>query len=362
MHTYVDGKYKFIEIFDPRSGFNFQSGIIDASGRDTGVNPFQRSYPRLIDVGIMGHCIHGRYGLCLKAGIECYQSGNTQHQPNMLLSDYQSIIDQSVGKLQSVALGGRGDPNKHENFAEILEYTVDHSIVPNYTTSGLSLTQEEVELTALHCGAVAVSWYRSAYTLEALDAFCSAGVTTNIHYVLSNNSIDEAIDRLRKNNWFGDGFNRINAVIFLLHKPVGLGSQSEVLNLSDPRLSEFFSLVNAHSGDYQLGFDSCSIPAILNFTEDINPDSFDTCEGARFSMYITPDMIATPCSFDQDLNYAVSLRVFDIQEVWDGPTFGSFRNKMRNTCPSCARRSLCMGGCPLQPSIVLCEEKENGTY
>ena len=27
------------------------------------------SYPHLIDEGIMGHCIHGKTGLCAKAGI-----------------------------------------------------------------------------------------------------------------------------------------------------------------------------------------------------------------------------------------------------------------------------------------------------
>jgi len=356
--VYIDKKYRFVEIFDQRSGINIQSGILDENGRDTGINPFQRSYPRLIDVGIMGHCIHGKYGLCVKSGVQCYQSGASETQPNMLLSDYQSIIDQSAGKLQSVALGGRGDPNKHERFQEILEYTVDHNIVPNYTTSGLNLTHEEVYQTALHCGAVAVSWYRSPYTLSALDAFCSAGVTTNIHYVLSRSSIDEAIQRLESNNWFGDGRNRINAVIFLLHKPVGQGSSSEVLDINDPRVSRFFSLVENHAGDYQLGFDSCSIPAIVNFSSSINPDSIDTCEGARFSMYITPDMFATPCSFDQNLDYAVSLRVFDIEEAWNGPTFESFRGKLRTSCPSCSNRSLCMGGCPLQPSIVLCGDKK----
>ena len=28
------------------------------------------SFPHLIDVGIMGHCLHGKLGLCAKAGIQ----------------------------------------------------------------------------------------------------------------------------------------------------------------------------------------------------------------------------------------------------------------------------------------------------
>lgn len=35
-----------------------------------------------------------------------------------------------------------------------------------------------------YCGAVAVSWYRSEYTLNAIQMLLNAGVKTNIHYVL----------------------------------------------------------------------------------------------------------------------------------------------------------------------------------
>lgn len=58
----------------------------------------------------------------------------------------------------------------------------------------------------------------------------SAGGKTNIHYVLGYNSIDEAIERLRTND-FPLG---INAVIFLLHKPVGQGSKKNVLKVGIP--------------------------------------------------------------------------------------------------------------------------------
>lgn len=105
MKIFYDSKYKFYDIFDPKTGFNLQTGIIDSEGKDTGVNPFQRSYPRLIDVGIMGHCIHGASGLCVKSGVQCYQDGLGVRQPNMRLFDYESIVDQSKGKVQEIAIG-----------------------------------------------------------------------------------------------------------------------------------------------------------------------------------------------------------------------------------------------------------------
>lgn len=59
-----------------------------------GVDPFMASYPHLIDVGIMGHCIHGKTGLCAKAGIGCYQSSMPVEHPNMSVEDFKWIAEQ----------------------------------------------------------------------------------------------------------------------------------------------------------------------------------------------------------------------------------------------------------------------------
>lgn len=94
------------------------------------------SYPHLIDVGIMGHCIHGKTGLCAKAGIGCYQSGMLIEKPNMALEDFRWIAEQSRHRCNQFALGGRGDPDQHEHFEHMLKICRENDIVPNYTTSG----------------------------------------------------------------------------------------------------------------------------------------------------------------------------------------------------------------------------------
>lgn len=81
----IDKKYSFISMFDTETGAYLRTGILDKNGKDTGVDPFMGSFPNLIDVGVMGHCIHGKTGLCAKAGIGCYQSGLTVEKPNMTL-------------------------------------------------------------------------------------------------------------------------------------------------------------------------------------------------------------------------------------------------------------------------------------
>lgn len=80
------------------------------------------------------------------------------------------------------ALGGCGDPDQHENFAEILEVCRQNKIVPNFTTSGFGMTKETALLCREYCGAAAVSWYRSNYTIRAVNMLLEARVRTNIHY------------------------------------------------------------------------------------------------------------------------------------------------------------------------------------
>ena len=349
----IDEKYHFATMFDSETGLYLRTGVLDDKGNDTGEDPFQASFPHLIDVGIMGHCIHGKTGLCVKAGIGCYQSGLTRNDENMTVKDFEEIAKQCQGKVHQFALGGAGDPDQHEEFEEILKICRIYGIMPNFTTSGFGMTPQIAELCSKYCGAVAVSWYRSTYTLEAIKMLLVAGVKTNIHYVVSNKTIEEAIERL-KNNDFPDG---INAVIFLLHKPVGLGDRKDMLLPDDERVHEFFKLLG-EDHPFKIGTDSCSIPGIINYSPAINLESLDTCEGGRFSCYIGADMTMTPCSFDQEKKYGVSLQRFSIEEAWNSKEFEQFRDHLRHSCPNCSYRESCMGGCPIVPEIVICKNKE----
>ena len=85
----VDRKYHFVSAFDTETGAYVRTGILDETGKDTGIDPFMASFPHLIDVGVMGHCIHGKTGLCVKAGIGCYQSGLLVEQPSMSVEDFR---------------------------------------------------------------------------------------------------------------------------------------------------------------------------------------------------------------------------------------------------------------------------------
>src|SRR5271157_6214610 len=131
---------KYVIIFNPKTGMEVLSGI------NNNPDPFILDFPSLMDIGIMGSC--------LNSCSFCYQGENKG--ANMKLEDYKKIIDEASPHVMQVALGGKGDPNLHENFKEIIEYSRSKNVVPNYTTSGIGLTDEQLEISK-KCGAVAVS-------------------------------------------------------------------------------------------------------------------------------------------------------------------------------------------------------------
>ncbi|HCP14637.1 MAG TPA: radical SAM protein [Peptococcaceae bacterium] len=350
MHKFKDHTYGFKTQFDPDTGLYIRSNVLDENGKDSGAEPFMAEMPHLLDIGIMGHCIHGASGLCVQAGVQCYQDGLNINQPNMPLRDYQGIIDQCKGAVCQVALGGRGDPDMHEDFEALLAYTREAGIVPNMTTSGYGLTPQKARWIRQYCGAAAVSWYRSEYTDKAINLLLDAGVHTNVHFVLGRQSLEEAI-AIIEGKKIPPGIGRM---IFLLHKPVGLGQKRNVLDILDPRVRHFFSLFNDADNCRIAGFDSCCVPGLLNMALKIHTASMEPCEGGRFSAYVTPDLQLLPCSFDQKQRWGVSLRNLSLREAWNSDQFEAFRNVMRARCPDCTLKEYCLGGCPVVPEIVLC--------
>ena len=87
----VDKINKYVSMFNPNTGFYMRSGVIE-NGVDTGVDPFMASFPELLDIGIMGHCIHGASGLCVKSGVQCYQNGLEIKNPNMSFENFKRIF------------------------------------------------------------------------------------------------------------------------------------------------------------------------------------------------------------------------------------------------------------------------------
>ena len=96
-------------------------------------------------------------------------------------------------------------------------------------------------------------------------------------------------------------------MIFLLHKPAGLGTKENVLDFHDPRVADFFAEVDRRH-PFKVGMDSCNVPGAIHYCKNVLPESLDTCESGIFGCYISADMYMTLCSFDQRHRYHISLR------------------------------------------------------
>lgn len=350
MIIYKDEKFGFCEIFNEENGTLIRSDI-------NGIEPVMRSFPELLDVGIMGHCDHNF--ACILAGIDCYQNGYSRETPHMSLKDYECIARQASGKTFQIALGGAGDPNKHPAFKNILEITRFYRIVPNLTTSGMSISDYEIGLINQYCGAVAVSWYSrinefretNPATIDVTDRLVKAGCITNIHFVISSETIDEAVYRL-ENNLFPSG---INAVIFILYKPVGKGKRSKILQKNDARVKQLIHIVQ-EPHPFRIGFDTCFTSAILRYQRNIATESIDACEASTFSMYIDSQLNCFPCSFGIWMGeISENLRDKTIREIWNGKVFSEFRCRQKLMCNGCDHYTICQGGCKLGLNIELCE-------
>ena len=358
MIVFKDKKYCFVEFFNPQNGF-----LMRTDSTETGMNPVMRSFPELLDVGVMGHCESSNMGLCKNAGVDCYQMASRSKRKNMWIDDYCKIVDESEGKVFQIALGGAGDPNKHENFEDILKYTRHHNIVPNYTTSGYNLTEQEVLKTKDYCGSVAVSFYTrlidgtesNAQTIMAIKTFLSAGCRTNVHYVVSTDTIDEVVHRI-ENNIFPEG---IAAVVLLLYKPSGFGVKEKTLSYHQSgKLRKLVEAVESLEHPYEIGFDTCFTPALLSYSKKIDFASIDFCEAARFSMYIDCEMNAFPCSFDScNREYIFPMKNKKIIEAWNSDQFSAFRRNQEKRCPVCSHNALCLGGCSLFDEVNLCGKR-----
>lgn len=335
MKIYKDPIFAFYEFFNEENGFLIRTNFKNKENIEE--SPYKRAYPELIDIGIMGHCSNRT--TCRENHILCYQDYFKKN--DMSFEDYHKIIDESKGKTFQVALGGRGDPNKHKDFIKILEYTRNNDIVPNLTTSGFNITSSEIDAIIKYCGAVAVSCYskiingvESNVEFENVVNYFTKGIITNIHYVISKYTIDDAIIRL-ETNMFPKG---INSVVFLLYKPVGAAKEftSECIIEKD-KLDKFFDLLINRSHPFKVGFDSC-FSIIVKEYYDNNKflECIQPCESGRFSCYISSDMKMYPCSFAQQKAFECDLNCMSIKDAWFDEKLKSFvkLNKCNNLlCP-----------------------------
>ena len=166
---------------------------------------------------------------------------------------------------------------------------------------------------------------------------------TNIHYIFSYGSFFDSLKIIRGyriKEWKRKfDVSKLNAVVFLLFKPQGSGRNLPDLVPLDYHLKVFSEHVFRPNAPYKIGMDSCLVNHVLKYIKPtkIQRMSIDSCESARMSAYISPDMKMTPCSF---CNKGATVKITKkntITKIWnDSGLFNTFRNCLKyepKICP-----------------------------
>jgi len=323
--------------------FDKDEGQFIRQGKN-GSDPFWNvEGPELLDISITNYCER-------KCEF-CYRLSN-QKGKHMTLEDYKMIVEQAqkMGVLQ-IALGG-GNPNQHPNFIEILQITREYGIVPSYTTNGQGITKNILRATKDNCGAVAISWYNPHKEAMAVIRECNEyGIKVNIHFMLDKNTVIEAIKLLKE----GDEILKlVNAIVFLNYKPIH--TSTEVTLQKSKHIQEFLECVK-NAKVCKIGFDSCMISYLTLMSDSFWMDTVDYCEAARFSAFISEELIMYPCSFYNDVGaVGVNLRKDSMKYGWQqGGEFLEIRKRLItpggqeypvDLCNDCEKFHMCHGGCP----------------
>ena len=325
-------------LFNPRNGLFARIEDEDADEPEWSLDG-----PELLDVSITNYCERG----C----DFCYRNSSKAGK-HISIADYRHILHQAKGAgVFQIALGG-GNPNQHPQFADILKITSEAGIVPSYTTNGDGLTDEILKATKQYCGAMALSVYPPLRLLEErVKKISNYGIRLNLHIILSSAVIGKATEwLLNPPIWM----KYINALIFLNYKPIN--RRFKGVKASKTQLKQFFEAVKG--SQIKIGFDSCSISGILKWLD--SPKEFlEACEAARFSAFISEDLMMYPCSFMVNTKMRGDLKKESLLDIWrNNEHFKAMRQpKLRNDCINCCFKVDCKGGCNFLPEINFCENK-----
>ncbi|MCB0479548.1 MAG: radical SAM protein [Crocinitomicaceae bacterium] len=304
--------------------------------------------PELLDISITNWCDKG----CSF----CYRVSTIQGK-HMSFEDYELIMSQAKElDVFQVALGG-GNPNQHPDFIKILQSTVDHGIVPCYTTNGRGLTSDILKATKELCGSVAISAYEPYSEFRSsIEKLLEYDIKANVHFVIDSMSIDTAINWLKNTPDFLDG---INSLIFLNYKPIGRKPNMDLLLKDQNKIQEFFGLVEENKNTLKIGFDSCSVSGVARYLS-ANTAFYEGCDAGRFSAFIDENLRMMPCSFMTNTDWFGDLREDSMLSIWqDNRFFQKYRGRIiNNGCNSCSMQSVCMGGCPFIEELSLCGWKD----
>jgi len=313
--------------------FNKKSGGFLRWGTTEHHDPMFAPAPEIADIEISVNGCPNRCKFCYK--------GNTPDAPsNMSLETYKTILDLFPKSLTQVALGITGTQT-NPDFVKILEYTRSKGIIPNFTLTGIDLTDEMAEKTTKLVGAVAVSVQRENKDVcyNTVQKYNSLGLKqVNIH-ILAANETEEFIYEVLKDIKTDNRLSGLNAIVFLGVKPKGRAKGQ-----FNPVAQNNFNNIINHCFDNGINFgcDSCSAPKcsisvdasdqFSSKAKEAIQRNIEPCESDLFSCYVNVKGEFWHCSFaenEPNVNTLSMLNVTDfVKDVWYSKPVEDFRMRL----------------------------------
>ncbi len=278
-----DGDYW--ALFDGRSGNKVRFSINEDAEYT------KSTYPELTDLKLTDFC---------PSGCEfCYQGSTKQGLHGSLDNIMLSIDALSKMGVFEIAYGG-GEPTEHPNFAEILQYTHERNIVPNFTTFGVAWALDPLiaEAVSKAVGAIGVSVH-SSKDLNKVDKIRDNLIKTlktrghrHVHvphmvaqHVVGSVDLSETADILER--CWQEGID----VLLLGYKKVGFGENYAPYEMEGLdtllRLRQDKSKVSWNANFSMLGVDTAFVQQFDSILQELGiPSVLKTSEEGKFSMYI----------------------------------------------------------------------------
>ena len=279
----------------------------------------------------------------------CYKNNTDDPPTNMSFETFKAIIDRLPRSVVQLALGITGIQT-NPDFIRMMEYSREKGIIPNFTLSGIDLTDELAEKCAKLVGAVAVSAYESNKNIcyNAVKKFTDLGIKqTNVHLFTSAESLPFVYEVLN-DRLTDDRLKNMNAIVFLGVKGKGRAKgKYAVLGVDEYKELIKFCFDNK----ILIGFDSCSAPKFeavvqeLGLTEQEKTRLIacsESCESAIFSGYISVGAKWFPCSFSENECGFEGIDVLNctdfVKDIWHSADALRFRKMLSdNTVHNCRR-------------------------
>lgn len=323
--------------------FDKVSGYFSRWGKSYNDDPnYAPIGPEILDLEIS---VNG----CPNACRFCYKSNVNTPATNMTFETFKSIIDSMPKSLTQIAFGITGIKT-NPDFIKMMEYCREIGVIPNFTLSGIDLTDEMAEKVSKLVGALAVSAYQSDKNVcyNTVKKFVDLGIKqTNIHLMVSEETLPFVYEVL--NDRLTDPrLKDMGAIVFLGVKPKGRakGNYSSLATEKYKELIDFCLKKNL-----AIGFDSCSVPkfeAAVNGLDIPENDKktliaySESCESSLFSSYINVAGEYWHCSFSENeplISSVNCLNTKNFLDIWYSPEIEKFRktsiDSSKNGCRYC---------------------------